>query len=287
MLRRTGAEEDLYNYLMQKHGWDQAVSDNIDWETFHMAARTYVSTEVHLLKLVHDQLPFRKHTARFQPWTSHQCHYCDQPDTMDHLHCTDCNPIAGPFRDKLRSSLQVFMDSRGCSRPFQSMMLAAVDFWFHAELSVSLATSIVHARQTNIGWRLLTRGFMSQSWRHLLETTATTNTPSHTGSPQRPMTSAESTVILAGIVKTFWMSLSELWLTQLAHIHKQTDAREVPHLLRTDYHNKVRWMHTFQPLLGDTLHTISILIWKNTSIQHPPHQCRPTSLNTLQPFKPR
>ena len=68
---------------------------------------------------------------------------------------------------------------------------------------------------------------------------------------RRKMHSAESTPILAGIIKVFWTALSELWLHHLAHIHRQSDTAVSP-VTTDELHNKVRWMHTFQAQLHET-----------------------------------
>ena len=45
------SEPALFAYLIAKHGWTDSVCDDVDWDAFCMAARSYSSTEVHLLKL--------------------------------------------------------------------------------------------------------------------------------------------------------------------------------------------------------------------------------------------
>ena len=149
-LRQVATESDLYTYMSGKHGWDRSTWANVDWAAFRMAARKYKSTEVHLLKLVHDKLPFRSHTSRFQPWIPAHCHYCDHPDTMDHLQCTTCNPILEKFRHTLRETIQIYLDSRRCPRLFSTLFLQAINYWFYAALPMPLATSDVFAHQTDI-----------------------------------------------------------------------------------------------------------------------------------------
>jgi hypothetical protein len=75
VIRKATAETEFYKYLQRRHEWHPGTAKTVLWSAFQMAARTYNSSEVHLLKLVHDQLPTRQHLSRFQPWTEATCHH--------------------------------------------------------------------------------------------------------------------------------------------------------------------------------------------------------------------
>lgn len=84
-LRQEVSEPPFRIDLIQKHGCSDEVYQEVDGLSLRVAARNYQSTDVHLLKLVHNLLPTRRHTAQFQPWTSPQCPYGDEAETMEHL----------------------------------------------------------------------------------------------------------------------------------------------------------------------------------------------------------
>ena len=59
-IRSAVAIPPLMQYLSEKTQWTQEISDDIDWESFEVAANNYNETDNHLLKLVYDQLPNRR-----------------------------------------------------------------------------------------------------------------------------------------------------------------------------------------------------------------------------------
>jgi hypothetical protein len=85
------SERPLFDYLTSKHQWSPNTVDDIDWDAFCMAARTCSSTEVHLLKLVHDKLLLCRNTSLHQKWIPGNCHYYSSHDTLDHLQKGLCN----------------------------------------------------------------------------------------------------------------------------------------------------------------------------------------------------
>jgi len=238
-LRRAGSERSLYNYLSLKHGWNKETWEDIDWESFRMAAKNYPTTEVHLLKLVHDKLPFRGHTSKFQPWVPSHCHYCQHPDNMDHLQCTDCNPVSGKFRNDIKQTMRLYLESRKCSRHFTSLFTHALDCWFLGNVSVTLVTTEIYSRQADIGWRLFTRGFLTKQWRITLERT-------HVTTPDAPpMSSAVSIPIIAGAIKLVWQATGKLWLSHLETLHRRDDETLSP-VTTADLRSKVKWMHSMK-----------------------------------------
>jgi hypothetical protein len=170
----AASESSYFSYLATKHHWTDTTRSEVDWVAFRMAARNYHSTDVHLLKLVHDKLPTRAHVARFQPWTNPNCHYCSSADTFDHLMRSDCNSISTIFRDNLLHSVESYFNRNSTPRAFQVAFFGALLGWLHSapdhEFPVSgwSGPSPLFDSQRTIGWRLLLRGFLSVQWRALL-----------------------------------------------------------------------------------------------------------------------
>jgi hypothetical protein len=173
-LYRAASESSYFSYLASKHHWTDTTRYEVDWEAFCMAARNYHSTDVHLLKLVHDKLPTRAHVARFQPWTQPNCHYCSSADTFDYLMRGECNSISTAFRDNLLHSVESYFNRNSTPRVFQVAFFGALLGWLHSApdhdfpLSGWSGPSSLFESQHTIDWRLLLRGFLSLQWRVLL-----------------------------------------------------------------------------------------------------------------------
>ena len=238
-LRLSASEPPLFDYLAQRHKWDSNVLDSIDWEAFCMAARTYSSTEVHLLKLVHDKLPLRRHVSRHQCWTSDQCHYCSELDTMDHLQTAICNTVSIEFRATIRTSIKKYLSRRQCPPAFITRFLSTVQSWFDPAYPASSPTSPL-PEQTMIGLRLMTRGFLSLRWRQDLVTSLHHSNGGHTP------TDHEITSTLAGLIKVMWNAVGQLWLDHLATIHETTKSTQSPITLES-LRSRVRLIHALRP----------------------------------------
>lgn len=165
-LRRHVSEPFFFEYLRQKHQWTLDICEEVDWQAFRMAARSYDSTDVHLLKLVHDLLPTRHHLAKFQPWTDSTCHFCSEPDTLLHLQLGTCNNCSKQFPSHLLLSVQAYFDRTDAPTEFQQLFSQALRGWLTDDPISTLPTG-VHSSQTRIGWQLWTRGFFSIQWKRL------------------------------------------------------------------------------------------------------------------------
>ena len=236
-LRLSASEPPLFDYLTQRHHWDSNVIDSIDWEAFCMAARTYSSTEVHLLKLVHDKLPLRRQVSRHQCWTSDQCHYCSELDTMDHLQTGICNTVSIEFRTSIRKSITQYLSRRQCPPAFITMFLSTLQSWFDPAYPSPTPPLL---EQTTIGLRLMTRGFISLRWRQDLSTSLKRSNGGHT-----PL-DHDMTSTLAGLIKVMWNAIGQLWLDHLATIHETTKSTQSPITLES-LRSRVRLIHALQP----------------------------------------
>ena len=246
-LRMAEAEPPLFEYLRAKHAWSESVCDDVDWDAFCMAARSYHSTEVHLLNLVHDKLPTRKHVGRLQEWTKSDCYYCAAQDTLDHLQLGQCNPASITYREDIRKSVREYLLKRHCPLEFTRQFCSALEWWLTSSMSDDTATSCttdLWANQHAVGWRLFTRGFLTRQWHNLLQSLQTQPRDPN-GIPPPP--SSEITTTIAGLIKTMWDSLSRAWLDHLAIIHeKKTTPLKSPVTLQS-LKDRVRLIHALQP----------------------------------------
>jgi len=170
VLRESIATSDYRAYLERKHQWGPSTYDDVDWTAFRIAARSYFATEVHLLKLVHDQLPTRGHVSRFQPWIPPRCHFCTEKETFLHLQTCPCHPLSDPFRHKLRTKVDEYLTQFHLPAKFHQDFLFALNISLGAPPPPSLTTRFAKA-QAAVGWYLLPRGFLSTQWRHHLQQT--------------------------------------------------------------------------------------------------------------------
>ena len=180
-IRHSASEPRYSAYLTRKHQWHPRTYCNIEWRSFRMAARTYHSSEVHLLKLVHDQLPTRAHLAKFQPWTIPKCHHCDARDTIDHLQRTNCNPISARYPDDVCHAVTAYFDKHQTPQAFCTTFLYCLRQWLQGEDEIDTTAAswhgspALHRQQQAIGWRLLPRGMLSTHWITLLRQTLHNN----------------------------------------------------------------------------------------------------------------
>ena len=98
-VRAEAARAPYYTYLQQRHGWSASVLNDVDWASFHMAARNYEGNPVQLLKIVHDKLPTNLLRSRYNPSIRPHCHFCCHPETLDHLCISKCNERSIQFSD--------------------------------------------------------------------------------------------------------------------------------------------------------------------------------------------
>jgi hypothetical protein len=169
-IRRAVAEPAYVAYLDRKHNWGNTGYRDVLWDPFHMAARTHHSSEVHLLKLVHDQLPTRSHLSRFQSWVVPTCHHCNEPDTLDHLQRGRCNPVSVRYSQDVQDALTTYFKKHRTPTAFRETFLFSIQQWLTDDTQLIVtspqwhASTVLHHNQQNLGWRLLTRGFLSRHW---------------------------------------------------------------------------------------------------------------------------
>jgi hypothetical protein len=192
-IRRAASTTEYRAYLTCRHCWIPLTYDKIGWSAFRMAARTYHSTEVHLLKLVHDVLPTRSHTARFKPWTSPLCHHCKERDTLDHLQQSQCNPMSVRYAQDVADALDTYFDKSSAPQKFRETFHYCIRQWIQNNTE-GITTSSPHwhgsinlfKSQSQISWRLLTRGFFIVTLAYIL-------TPNSSIGARNTMTSPIST----------------------------------------------------------------------------------------------
>ncbi len=207
-----------------------------------MAARTYSSTEVHLLKLVHDKLPMRRHVSRHQVWTSARCHYCSSDDTMDHLQTGICNPVSIKFRTSIHQSVQQYLSRRQCPPSFKTLFLNTLQHCLDPSHPMSSAVHPATTDQGKIGLRLLTRGFLTRRWRNALSDSLVQSAHSATVPNDHELTST-----IAGLIKTMWSGVGQLWIDHLAAIHETAKTSQSPVTPLSSLQDRVRLIHLLKP----------------------------------------
>lgn len=155
--------------MCERHTWPTPTFDDIDWDIFRTAARTYETSDVTLMKLIHDKLPTNHIKAKYSHLISDRCHFCDQSETFHHLCTTSCNPHSLQFREKLRQEIKGHFSKFRASNPFRKLYFRALQTWFHpVDHDTMCSPEAAWHQQTQIGWYPMFRSFLSQEWRNLL-----------------------------------------------------------------------------------------------------------------------
>jgi hypothetical protein len=130
-IRQAVALPELFAYLATKYTWSPSTHADVDWDTLQAAANNYQASDNHLLKLVYDQLPTRKHKSKSESWVQSQCRHCTHPKTFYHLMQCTC-PISVQFRQTLPNAVQhhcnVYADT---PRSFTSTIVQALRDWLN------------------------------------------------------------------------------------------------------------------------------------------------------------
>ena len=168
-IKRKYAETAFFEYLQIRHKWTADTMKKIDWQSFLQAARTYPGSDVHLMKLVHDKLPTNYIKSRYQSWTSARCHFCEHPETFEHLCLSPCNPRSEEFRTNLTNTANHFFLRTNTSKLFAQCFHAAMQAWLHSNDPQYTPQwpgplDLFHAQKT-IGWHLMFRGFLTRQWK--------------------------------------------------------------------------------------------------------------------------
>ena len=215
----------------------------IDWKVFNQAANTYYTTDNHLLKLVHDQLPTQKHKSYSANWVSSKCRYCDQPETFEHLmKCS--NPRAQTFRQHLPNAVLAHCNKYVVPRIFTSLLVQSLRDWLHDRTpftDIETPThfhTVIHSQST-IGWHLLARGFISTEWMRFLEIELTRRTI--TDEPKKKL---DVHNFMSGLLKTMWKSMSEYWSLHCEFVHRKDPSATITPT--QELHAKIRRLYTLR-----------------------------------------
>ena len=230
----------FHKYLQDKHRWDASTISDVDWAAFQRATARYQTSETHLLKLVHNKLPTRSETAKVNPHTSDQCHYCPERETFDHLlRCG--NPQSHNFRKDLTDSLDSYFARSNTPPAFTHAFHSALQDWLqHPPLTPhntrSQGNSVCTKAQDKIGRHLMLRGFLTIAWRRLYKTETQRKHPSPKTDPSD---------FLCGLIKVMWQAQTKFWENHLQTIHNNHNNNPSPGQLEKalEYKTKITYLH--------------------------------------------
>jgi ribonuclease HI len=173
-IRQAYTLPSFNQYLIQRHKWTQLQCTSLDWEVFSRAVNNIPSSEVQLLKLVHDKLPTNGELAKSNPHQSPICHYCNSRETFFHL-LTCSNDTSVTFRQHLLDAVQEYMLQHDSPERFQACFL----YCFDTSLTDSTATlpntfsaeeKKAITTQLDLGRQAVFQGFWPKSWTSLYVT---------------------------------------------------------------------------------------------------------------------
>ena len=240
-----------------------------------MAARTYQTNEVHLLKPVHDKLPTNHHKSRYKTWITPKCHFCEQPETFEHLCLSKCNERSQLFRQNLKEALQKYFNKTQTPLRFQQTFLNAVQIWYNKNETTQTdwrGPPQLQNNQNEIGWTQMFKGFLSKYWREHLQFTQQKELISQwcinngiesksaienimmtnnihkdymvtfTEDKKKKSSQIHPTRHLAGIIKIIWTEMGNMWHNHLQYIYKK-EATISHHTKQLELQNQIQMLH--------------------------------------------
>jgi hypothetical protein len=127
-IRQAITLPELFAYLATKYAWSPRTHANVDWDTLQAAANNYQASDNHLLKLVYNQLPTRKHNSKSESWVPSQCRHCTHPENFNHL--MQCiQHISVQFHQTLPNAVQRHCNVYDAPRSFTSIIVQALRDW--------------------------------------------------------------------------------------------------------------------------------------------------------------
>ena len=234
----------LYTYLQQKHQWTQDTLDDIQWNWFRQAVRSYKhSSANHLTKLVYNQLatPDRKTKSGGQTWQDPICSHCHlQPETFDHL--LRCNePDAITFRMKLIPSVTSLCSKYSVPASFQTILTGTIEEWLSEQTShnndhANIRLTTLLQSQNAIGMNNLMRGFLSTEWSHFLTYTIT----------DQPMRCTHHT-FFAHLITILWTAQTDFWKSYQLRRHTPPDQIDHDSDKITELKEEIKFLFSLQP----------------------------------------
>ena len=120
--------------------------------------------------------------------------------------------------------------------------MGALERWLTSATSRVISPPETWVGQEAVGWRLLTRGFLTRQWHHLLHTLGKT-----TADNMPDQDDSAITKTIAGLIKTMWNALSKLWLDHLAIIHEKKSKPTRSPVTLQSLKDRVRLIHALKP----------------------------------------
>jgi hypothetical protein len=155
ILRQILPKQNLLSYYSQKFKWPPSTTTDIDWDAREKAA-TKLKRWKFTLKLSCAWLPTNHHLHQIEG-IAPSCSLCSQDETIDHLFlCPGRHSFRATYMQQLRATLQ---DLR---TPFEITSLICTQVTHLFDNTTSIAPN--HP-QTNIGWTMFLRGFLSVAFR--------------------------------------------------------------------------------------------------------------------------
>ena len=241
-IRKAVSLPPLYAHLRKHHAWPPKTETEVDWTFFQEAADNYPATDNHLLKLVYDQLPTRKHKSRSAQWVHSTCKHCSELETFDHLMQCD-HSLSAQFRTTLPNAVLHYCNTQNAPRKFTDLLLHAIRDFLHDRppLQTTELPNFLHAliaSQSRISWHLFMRGMFSTHWRKYLIDCIHRRPPGPASAMRM-----EPTGFLSGLAKTLWTQMGDFWKAHCAEIHKTKESGPSPEK-ELEFKNRIRYLYT-------------------------------------------
>ena len=174
-LVRAYTEPRYIEHLQDKFQWSASDVRNIAWKSLALAIER-IDRGVVLLKVCNDILPTADRLHRMSMCKSDTCPLCSDTETTDHMiQCSDDSRTQ--WRRKTIIELRKVMEKHNTNENLIEIILTAIGTWMDTGFVNFKKFPRMYRKaiktQTNIGWRQIFMGRISQEWLQLYESTYT------------------------------------------------------------------------------------------------------------------
>ena len=210
--------------VQKKFEWDDTTVKEIAWDSLSLALNR-IDRPVLTTKISNDLLPTKSFLFNTSQLSTNKCPICTHEETSEHmLRCNHASRVE--WRRKLVKDLrQTLIDKHTGYAVIETMASAVTEWLDTGEVGIQVyppSFKNVLLSQTDIGWKHLFHGKLSNLWFQMYESSRTQGT-------QGEERKTESYVWGASIVEVFLRSHIRLWETRNHEVHGDkhtTDARQ-------------------------------------------------------------
>ena len=215
-VRRAATTLDLTPYYLTSHGWSHPQMEELDWEAYGRAIRSFpLGKRRTLHKFAHGWLPTGTVLNRHYK-TSQRCSLCGADDPVDHLLvCPHTVSLCADFKKHLTTKLREWHTEPGLQRLLLDALFGSPGEEYVGTFAASSTTSQFFTNQQAIGWfPELWQGFFVRQWQELQD------------DYDRRFERRTASNWTSRIMTLLWTHFLSLWTYRNHHLHHTTRGRK-------------------------------------------------------------